>query len=370
MNISIFTMSLNKGGAERVITNLCNEYLVKEGNRVTIITCINMQPQYSLNSRICHICLDNDSLQKNQNKIQRFIRRRKSLIKILDCNKPDILLCILPEPSFLALSCKRQFTFPMVVSVRSDPAMEYTFFPYKILMNYFYPQADGLIMQTKEAKEYFSNRIQEKAIVIPNPINMDAVRHSFEGTRRREIVAVGRLVPEKNYPLLIKAFNKISSKYPEYKLIIYGEGPLRKQLEEMICGMDLEGKIILAGQRDNIFDLLYQSEMFVMTSSHEGMPNALMEAMALGLPVISTDCPCGGPRFLIQNEENGLLVPLRNEDALIQAIERLLENPDFGMQLGKQAEKIVNRLDPQKIYKMWDDYINRIVYNTRNKNAV
>lgn len=360
MNIVIFTMSLDKGGAERVITNLCNQYLIAE-HKVTIITCLKSTPQYSLNEQIRHLCIDRLPAEKKQSKITRFVRRRRGLKRLLDSLSVDIMLNILPEPSFLALSLRHYYDFPMLVSVRSDPAMEYGFLPYYLMMSILYPKADGLIMQTEEAKRYFPQAIQKKSVIIPNPINMEAVRKPFTGERKKEIVAVGRLVKEKNYPLLIRTYQKVSRQFPEYKLLIYGEGELRKELEELIENLELKDKVMLVGQKDDIFEQIYESSLFVMTSSHEGMPNALMEAMALGLPVIATDCPCGGPRFLIQNQKNGILIESNNEIALEKAMVEILSDRICAERLGKQASHISEELNPQKIYQKWGDYIFYIV---------
>lgn len=367
MNIVIFTMSLNRGGAERVITNLCNEYLSKK-HQVTIVTCIRALPQYSLDRRVRHICIDRLPEEKDQNKIMRFIRRRKSLRRLLNSLSIDIMLNILPEPSFLALSLKNKYSFPMIVSVRSDPVMEYGFLPYYLMMRLWYPRADGFIMQTKEAKNYFPQSIRRKAAVIPNPINMEAVRESFAGERKKEIVAVGRLTEEKNYPLLIQVYQKISSKFPEYKLLIYGEGELRQELEALIEKLGLKNKAFLAGRKEDIFERIYKSSLFVMTSDHEGMPNALMEAMALGLPVISTNCPCGGPGFLIQNQKNGLLVEPGNKQELEKAMEELLSDQAYAKKLGEQAGRIAKMLSPEKIYQKWEKYLSYIAEGKNDGN--
>lgn len=359
MNIVIFTMSLNKGGAERVIANLCNQYLITK-HHVVIITCINSLSQYPLDERIEHFCVDRTLREKEQSKAVRFLRRRQRLKQILDSLSIDVMINILPEPSFLALSLKKHYCFPMITSVRSDPAVEYGFPPFYLMMRILYPKADGLIMQTEDAKSYFPEAIQQKAVVIPNPISMEALRKPFVGVRKKEIVAVGRLTEEKNYPLLLRAFKEISIKFPEYKLLIYGEGILRQELEGLIKQLDLEGRAILAGQRDDIFEQIYESSLFVLASKHEGMPNALMEAMALGLPVIATDCPCGGPRFLIENGENGILVESDHQEALKEAMVRVLSDKVFAEKLGKQACNIAEMLNPEKINQKWGDYISYI----------
>jgi glycosyltransferase involved in cell wall biosynthesis len=147
--------------------------------------------------------------------------------------------------------------------------------------------------------------------IIPNPINPEFNVKPFSGKRRKIITSVGRLSEQKNQHVLIEAFSRIEKDFPDYELVIYGEGNLRETLENQIKTLKLENKVKLPGVKKNIKNEIYDCSLFVLPSLYEGMPNALMEAMALGLPVISTDCPCGGPRFLIHNY-NGLLVKVNN----------------------------------------------------------
>ncbi len=359
MKIVIFIISLNKGGAERVITNLCNEYLTQE-HQITIITCIKARPQYPLDQRIRHICLDEKIGDETQNQIKRFIKRRRRLKRILENLEMDVMLNMLPEPSFLALSLKRKYKVPMIVSERCAPEVEYGFLPYKIMMRLLYRKADGFIMQTETVKNYFPLAVRKKSVIIPNPVNREAVRESFEGERKKEIVAVGRLAEQKNYPLLIDAFFSIHKKFPEHRLIIYGEGHLRNELETYIKLKGLQNRVILAGQKDDIFDRIYQSSLFVMSSDYEGLPNALMEAMALGLPVIATDCLGGGPRSLIKNGYNGLLVRPGDSDQLGKAMSYVLSDQMLAKKIGKNAVKLVTDLKPEKIYRQWGNYLSYV----------
>lgn len=246
--------------------------------------------------------------------------------------------------------------------------MEYTFLPYRMLMLYFYPKAEGLILQTERAREYFPVNIRKKSVVIPNPIHRDAVRKSFEGKRKKEIVAVGRLIPEKNYLLLLQAYKKISKRFPDYKLVIYGSGPLKQKLSTLIKRWKLECSVQLAGQKDDVYDRIYQASLFVMSSDHEGMPNALMEAMALGLPVVATDCPCGGPAFLIKNGFNGILVKPKDAAGLASAMEMILSHPELARKLGRHAGEIAQSIAPEKIYRQWGMYLNKIAEG-KNKYA-
>ena len=194
------------------------------------------------------------------------------------------------------------------------------------------------------------------------------IREALKGERpavipcgkKKEIVAVGRLHWQKNYPLLIDAFSEISKKYKDYKLTIYGEGEERKRLQEIINNKKLTKRITLAGNVSDIKKYISSSKLFVMTSDFEGMPNSLIEAMVLGLPVISTDCPCGGPKELIENNKNGILIKVGNKDELINAIDKVLSNEKMASQLGLSAKKIVDKVNPNYINNQWKNFINEI----------
>ena len=361
MNIVFCLGSMGKGGAERVIANLSN-YLADKDNLVSIITTVSGTSVYTLNKKIKHYSLENN-LKKN-NVILKNIIRIKKLKSILKKISPDIIISFLPEPSYRVLLLKKSIKVPVIVSVRNDPKVEYNSKLSKICMNYTYPKADGFVFQTEEAKKYFNERIQKKSVIIPNPISDEFVDENFEyNPESNKIVNIGRLNKQKNQELLIKAFKEISIKYPQYKLYIYGEGDLRIHLEQVIKDLCLEQKVFLPGETSDVKEKLKQSKIFVLTSDYEGMPNTLMEAMATGLPCISTNCPCGGPKFLISNGENGILIPTNNKDALVKSLEDLINNKEKCIKLAKNAKKICNTLNPQKINSTWEEYIKKIVNN-------
>ncbi|MHC1684882.1 MAG: glycosyltransferase family 4 protein [Clostridiaceae bacterium] len=357
MHIVFVTLSLRYGGAERVISNLCN-YLSQD-NKVTVATYICEESRYDLNNNVTHRYIDKGTSYSNLNKVSRFIKRREQTKKIMEELKPDIIVAFLPEPSFIVSSLKKQIKRPIIISVRNDPKIEYSFFPYKLMMKKLYPLADGYVFQTEEAKQYFkfNQTIINNSIVIPNPINDNFIKQPYLGERDNEIVSVGRLEPQKNHKLLINAFAKVANKYPKFKLIIYGEGSLRNELESLIDQLGLKERVLLPGEKNNIRDLIYKASVFVLSSNYEGMPNALMEAMVLGLPVISTDCPCGGSGFLINNGINGILTSVDDVDQMSNAISRLISDMEYSQKLGVEANKISESLHPSKINKIWEDFI-------------
>lgn len=369
-HIAFLTLSMSKGGAERVIANMCNEYLISR-YKVTIITCLKRPAEYRLDERIQLITVDDTPEQSKQNMAVRFLRRRKRLHKILGDISPDILLCFLPEPNMLGCSLKASFglrnslRFPVVISVRNDPVREYRSFARQKMMRWLYPLADGYVFQTKDAKEYFSfnQHIYQESCVIPNPLSRAFLKEGrIEWKDRcKKIVNVGSLSKQKNHKLLIDAYIKIQKEFPGFVMEICGEGSLRKELQEYINEHEMGRKISLTGNVDNIREQIEDTRLFVMSSDYEGMPNALIEAMAVGLPVISTDCPCGGPKFLIEDGVNGRLVPVNDVNALSEAMRQMLKNEVFADECGQKAMEVQKILHPDVINKAWDDYINKFL---------
>ncbi len=381
MKIFFITNAMGKGGAERVICNLTS-YLSNK-NEITIISVNNTYIAYKLDEKIKYYTLDDEytDIYSNNNKnkkniyflykkISTFLHRVKKLNKYKRDLEPDIIVAFTPIPSFITLISNVIKKVPTIVSIRNDPKKEFKNIKNYILMKWLYPKCDGFVFQTNEAKEYFDKKIQKKSEIIPNPINPIFIEKSYQKDRNKEIVSVGRLEKQKNQKILIEAFANIASKYNEYKLIIYGEGKLREELQELIKKLNLSNKVFLPGNVENIKEKIYKAEMFVLSSEYEGMPNALMEAMALGVPVISTDCPCGGPKFLIKNNINGILVENKNKDELINAIEKIILNPNESKILGINASKISETLNPDIINRRWENYIEKILTQDIEENKI
>lgn len=365
MKILICEGSFSAGGAERVVCNLSN-YL-SANHTVKVVSLMNTPMAYDFNSCVDCQCIDKKSYKKNKsrflnilNKITKNIGRLIKVNRIIKSFQPDIILSFLPEPSFIVLLLKKRNKIPTIISVRNDPKKEYESRIYYKLMKKLYPRADGVVFQTEDAKEYFNEIINCDTEIIPNPINPEFIIEPFQGIRKEIIVSVGRLQEQKNQKLLIEAFSKLPKKYDNYKLIIYGEGDLREELKNYIQLLNLSDRVFLPGVTKNIKEKLYDASLFVLSSAYEGMPNALMEAMTMGLPVISTNCPCGGPKFLIDNDNNGILVELNDTKALRDAMIRVLSDKKFANKLSRNASKIKDNLSPDKINLRWYNYIVKI----------
>lgn len=362
MKILFCIDTLNKGGAERVVTNLAN-YLVKCDSEyeVSIATLLKTNIGYTLDEKIKHYVLESGKKNKVLNNISKIL----NLKKVVKKEKVDLIIAFLPKSSLNALLIKKITGVKVIVSERNDPEKEYNSIFRKILKKLFFPFCDGMIFQTEDARKFFKNEIKYPTQIILNPVN-----DKFKTTKRthsnNEIVSVGRLRPQKNQKLLIDAFSKFYENNKDYTLTIYGEGNLRKDLEEQVKRLNLGNVVKLPGNIDDIQDKIVNSKMFVFSSDYEGLPNALIEAMVLGIPSISTDCPCGGPRMLIENNNNGILVPIKDSNVLANAMTNLVNDELKYKKIEKNSKNVLSKVDGKVVNKQWLDFINQIMQERKN----
>ena len=356
MKLTFFLGGLSGGGAERVVCNLAN-YLVSRGHKVDILT-MGDDSNYGLDNRINRITLLYNS--ERQNVILNSVRRLFRLMRYLK-DKRDVFIVMLPATTILLLRLRCFVKGKIIASERSYPTNYST--KKQRLLKRLSKRADAWVFQTKDTQRWYQSSLgNTKTTIIPNPINDSFMRPVYSGNRKKEIVAAGRLTKVKNYALLIDAFSKIATKHVDATLKIYGDGSLLNELKEQAVSLGIENKVLFAGFMP-WGETSIDAAMFVLSSNLEGMPNALMEAMALGLPCVSTDCDGGGARFLIEDGVNGLLVPKNDVDAMAAAMDKVLSDPEMANRLGTEAHKICERLAPEKIYKEWEDYICHIVSN-------
>lgn len=363
MKIIVNCLTLKKGGTERVISNLVNDYLV-HGHHISLVTATIGDIQYEFDNRVQIIRLDKREKQAKQNKFIRFLRRRKALNKQIKILQPNLIISFLPEPNFLVLSLTKKYNFKTVISVRNDPNIEYKNIFYNVLMRMLYKQADGIVLQTIEAKEYFkfSDEIYNKSIIISNPVSNAFLSYKIGSNRDNRIVTVGRLFKQKNHKLLINSFYSISEEFPSITLHIYGDGILKNELVEQISKLGLNQRVFLEGITNNLIEEIYNARIFVLSSDYEGMPNSLLEALALGIPSISTDCEIGGPRALIKHNYNGLLVSPNSEEQLSKAIETLLSDNKLSKQFSSiSKDYISSKFSSANIFKQWESFISKII---------
>ena len=365
MRIVFFIGSLNNGGAERVISNISNYISSHFNDKVSIILNSDKRIGYDISNKIKLYCLDD---KKYHNWFFRNVNRICNLRKFINELNPDIIISFLPEQNFRVLILKKMklINSKIIISIRNDPKFEYPNNLYKLLVKLLYNKANGIVFQTQEAKEYFSDKIQKKSKIIPNPINEKFINKKFHGVREKNIVSVGRLEEQKNHKLLIQAYSELPTNLKsQYKFIIYGEGSLKEVLQKQIKELNCEKNIILKGKVKNIEEKIYKDSIFVLSSNYEGMPNSLMEAMALGLACISTNCSSGGPNVLINNKKNGILINVGDRKQLKKALLELINDNKYMEKISINSIESMKEYLPEKINKIWKDYIDKI-YKERN----
>ncbi len=355
MNIVFVTRNMHGGGAERVISELL-KYLTKQQISCKIVTLEKEKVLYHIPPSVeLHMIGE-----KSGNRLFDKYLRYKELRNYVKGIRPDLVVALPEEIGIYVIPALFGTKIPVVVSERNNPWV----MPWKkgtrLLRSLCYPHASGLIFQTEQAAGFFSNRVQRKGIVLPNPLDLTRLSEPWVGGRRKEIVGAGRLDKQKNFPLLIKAFAQFYENHSDYKLIIYGEGILQEELIKLANSLLPSEAYSFPGRTTRLLEQINGASMFVLSSDYEGLPNVVIEAMALGLPVISTDCPSGGPSNLIEDGKNGILIPVGNVQALYKAMCRLAENEDYAAALGKQAQKIKNKFNSEVVSEKWRGYFNAV----------
>lgn len=353
--IVILMSSLSMGGAERVAVSLANWIVENTNDSITILKFDNNESAYLLNDNVNIINMEYKTRGRIRNVFERFRFCKTELNKL----KPDIIFAMFNKTELYALFTKPKESI-LIGSERCNINKLHLF--KRMLSKYCSMKCDGFIFQTSRIREYFPNKVRNKSKVIFNAIsNNKAIEASKKNyTKENYISAVGRLDEQKGFDVLIKSFGKVKNILPEYKLLIFGDGNEKTKLEKLINDLSLENEVILCGNdKDAIFKVA-KSKLFVLSSRYEGMPNALIEAMATGTACISTDCDFG-PKELIDNNENGMLVPVDDEDIMAEKIVFLLQHNDIRKKLEKNAKLIQNDLDPKTIYKEYYTYFMNVI---------
>lgn len=342
---------MGNGGAERVISIL-SDIFVKKDYQVSIITIYGDKIDYKLNSKVKHIPIKCSSKWRLFRSIERCIFLRKYYIN----QKPDVVISFLADVNIHSLIAGLFTNTKIIVSERNDPNQDPKNRLIRKIRNIVYRRADGLVYQTPDAKRYFRYLSKKNNVIIPNPIK-DNLPFPYRGERKKEIVTACRLSQQKNLVMMIDAFNIIQNIYKEYKLIIYGEGPLREKLEQYIEEKGLREKVFLPGFSKNLHYDMLKAKMFVISSNYEGISNSMLEALAIGLPVIATDCPIGGSRIFIKNGFNGVLVNIGDTKAMAEAMINIIENDQYSKKLSSNAATIRKKLSTEVIGDMWINFV-------------
>ncbi len=221
-----------------------------------------------------------------------------------------------------------------------------------LLKKSVYPRAQIAIFQTDEERDFYAYLPNTEKYVIPNPVK-EGLPKRYIGNRKKEIVNFCRLDRVKNLPLLIDAFSMLVNEHPDYILSIYGEGPLKEELLHYAASVNLSDSVFFHDFDRELHSKISECAMFVSSSDREGLSNSMIEAMAIGLPTICTDCPAGGARMLIKPYENGLIVPMRDPEAMYLAMKTIIEDPILAEKMSINAVKIREELSEENICREW-----------------
>ena len=351
------------GGAERVTSILVNEWAKNDCETRILVTRTEKISKYPLAQKVEVVsCYEDIKKAKvGQLAIIRIIRET--------CKewKPDVVISFYNDLCALASIAILGLHIPLIYSERNDPNRTNQRPIDQVYRKIVENRADKIVFQTKGAQACYPPKVQKKSAVILNPLDTSAFpTHDFS-KEKKEIVSVGRLEPQKNQKLLIESFSMLGEELSDYNLVIYGEGSLRKELKAFVESKGLTNRVFLPGAKSEIQNYIKDASLFVLSSDYEGIPNALIEAMAIGLPCVSTDCSPGGARELICSGENGVIVPCNSKKDLANAIIEIINDKEKARQLGKQAELIRDRVNKMTISEEWI----KIIKNCRgNKDGV
>lgn len=356
MHIILFISALRKGGAERVMVNLAG-YLQSQGVRVTVVTQYICENEYELPAGIPRILSEITEQETTGSRVGDLLARYRKLRRIWKEQDPDVILSFIGKNNIMALLAAAFTGIPVVVSVRGEPKSEYYSKAMRLIAKTLFGAAAGVIVQTEDARSFFPAFIRKKSVILKNPLNPAFVQPRFTGKRDGRIVSVGRVDQNKNHEMILRAFAKIADRFPESRLVVYGDGDRRQKLQELTSELKLTERAEFPGAVTDVPNRIKTVSAFVLSSGHEGMPNALIEAMCLGIPSVSTDCPCGGPRELIRDGVNGYLIPVGDVDALAERLAEILSDENKAEQMSIESAKLLEQYHPEKVNESWMRYL-------------
>lgn len=337
MKVVFVTPCLSGGGAERVVS-IWSSLLSELGDDIYVIITFETENEYDVSSKVNKYYLNysRDEYIK-ESSIQK-CRKLRCLLKDI---QPDFVITFIEHIGVMTNISRMGLGIKQIETVRNAPQIFPQSKVWRILRKLSIALADYCIVQTNSQRTYFNKFLQEKMVVFSNPVDQEVLsvkRIEEYMPEIFKIVAVGRLEKQKNFKMLIKAFNQVSGEIPNCMLDIFGAGSQKDELEKLIQKYNLCNKVNLKGRSADIKEELIKYDLFILSSNFEGMPNALLEAMGVGLPCIATDC-LTGPADVIENGIDGILTPVGDVFAMADNIQFIYENKNFALEMGERARK-------------------------------
>ena len=352
MRSLVLTDHFKCGGAERVASLLINGLSTDEDNEVHVCVFEDTNRYGVDKGRVFYHLL----VKKNRIGIIDNLSKIWNLTKVMRKVNPEIIYSFGPiMASYVIIAAwlsgiRRRVR--IVSSERNDPRREPVSDWKKIARDKAYNASDVVVCQTPMALELLKKRgIKSKFVIIPNPISPNLPK--WHGEESKDIITAARLTEQKNLPLLISAFGRVYKEYPDYRLIIYGEGELMGELHNLIDSRNLNDVVLMPGFANNISEIMAGAYMYVSSSDYEGISNSMLEALAIGLPCVCTDCPVGGAAMYIKNNVSGLLTRVMDEEGLYSAMKRLIIDKDLAISISKESRKALKDLTVDNITKRW-----------------
>lgn len=357
MNITLVISAITGGGAERVMVLLAN-YWASRGQNVTLMTLYSTDTDfYSVDPDVNRVAL---GLAGDSRNIFRGIRanlqRIRAMSQAIKASSPDVVISFLDTTNILTLLACWNSSFPVIVSERTDPSQINIGRFWNSLRKLAYPRATAVVVQTQAVVNWMNASMPKaNAVVIANPVRaIPGDLEPWESPVKGKLVAsMGRLSSEKGFDMLITAFASVSKEYPDWSLVLMGDGPKKAELESLVNEFGLNDQVYFLGKVKEPYRVLRHVDMYVLSSRREGFPNALLEAMISGLPAVSFDCN-SGPADIISHEVDGLLVADRNVEQLAAAMSRLMKDESLRVSLGENAKTVEHRFSMEKIMRSWE----------------
>ncbi len=360
MRIALVISDLGPGGAQRVLTSLAGAWST-QGNGVHLLP-LHGGPDQDFYAVAPAVHVQHLALPVGRTgavgKLWRNVGRVRALRRALRALRPDVVVSFIDQSNVVTLLAAAGTEIPVIVSERTDPSQSQSGRMWNLLTRLTYPLSRSLVVQTSEIAAQYANWRLRSVATIPNPVYPPP---RPDGADRPDlptpyVLAVSRLSREKGIDLLLGAFTEVASRFPDWSLVVAGSGPEREMLEKHARELGISGRCCFLGEVSDVATLMRDASLFVLPSRVEGFPNALCEAMACGLASIATDCP-SGPRHIVRDGADGVLVPTENAKELAQAMGSLMSDPLARSRLGDAARTIIDRFSVSRVLALWDDVL-------------
>lgn len=349
MRIAIVAHGLSDGGAERVASLVANHY-AQMGHAVLFLAVYSDSKVYSLDERITYQYVGGNY----PNKLSRLLYRSRDVDRQLKHFEADIAVSFIVNESIYS-TLKR--TVPFIYTLRIHPGQACETLEDRITCLLAFYGAKKMIFQTPDARDFFSKSIRRKGVVIANPLTKGLPDWKGTANCEKTIMTACRLTEQKNLPMLISAFSEFHKKYSEYSLKIYGDGELLEELKDFSRQCGVEDAVYFPGYARNVHEIMANSSIFALTSDYEGLSNSMLEALAIGIPTVCTDCPPGGAAMYIEDGISGMLVPVGDTKALTEKLCRMAEDSALCEKMSKNSRKIREELDVDKVLSQWESVL-------------